>query len=99
MRRRLGGLAILLLLAGCARPATQTTTLRFWGMGREGEVVSELVPEFERRHPGIRVEVQQIPWSAAHEKLLTGFVGRSMPDLFQLGNTDHNTSWTVPGSS
>jgi multiple sugar transport system substrate-binding protein len=33
------------------------------------------------------VEVQQIPWSAAHEKLLTAFVGRSTPDLAQLGNT------------
>jgi multiple sugar transport system substrate-binding protein len=84
---RAAGLALLLFLAGCAPKADDTITLRFWGMGREGEVVSELVPEFQRRHPGIRVEVQQIPWSAAHEKLLTGFVGRSMPDLFQLGNT------------
>jgi multiple sugar transport system substrate-binding protein len=50
-------------------------------------VVRELVPEFERRHPGIRVEVQQIPWTAAHEKLLTAFVGRSTPDAAQLGNT------------
>jgi multiple sugar transport system substrate-binding protein len=56
-------------------------------MGREGEVVAELVPEFERTHPGIRVEVQQLPWSAAHEKLLTAFAGDSTPDLCQLGNT------------
>ena len=47
----------------------------------------DLVPEFERTHPGIRVIVQQIPWTAAHEKLLTGFVGGSPPDLAQLGNT------------
>jgi multiple sugar transport system substrate-binding protein len=56
-------------------------------MGREGEVVRDLVPDFEREHPGIRVEVQQIPWSAAHEKLLTAYVGRSVPDVCQLGNT------------
>ena len=56
-------------------------------MGREGEVVASLLPEFERTHPGIRVEVQQIPWSAAHEKLLTAFAGDSTPDLCQLGNT------------
>jgi multiple sugar transport system substrate-binding protein len=55
-------------------------------MGREGEVVQELLPEFERE-TGIRVEVQQIPWSAAHEKLLTAHVGRSTPDVSQLGNT------------
>ncbi|HEX7880090.1 MAG TPA: sugar ABC transporter substrate-binding protein [Candidatus Eisenbacteria bacterium] len=87
MTRGPAALAFLLLLAGCASKPDRTVTLRFWGMGREGEVVSELVPEFERRHPGVRIEVQQIPWSAAHEKLLTGYVGRSMPDLFQLGNT------------
>jgi multiple sugar transport system substrate-binding protein len=56
-------------------------------MGREGEVVAELVPQFERTHPGIRVVVQQLPWSAAHEKLLTAFAGDSTPDLCQLGNT------------
>ncbi len=61
--------------------------MKFWGLGREGEVVRELVPDFERAHPGIRVIVQQIPWTAAHEKLLTGFVGGSPPDLAQLGNT------------
>ena len=56
-------------------------------MGQEGEQVKALLPEFERRHPGIRVRVQQIPWSAAHEKLLTAYAGDSMPDAFQLGNT------------
>ena len=56
-------------------------------MGREGEVVSQLLPEFEKEHPGIKVEVQQIPWSAAHEKLLTAYVGDATPDIAMLGNT------------
>lgn len=56
-------------------------------MGREGEVVSELLPAFYREHPSIKVQVQQIPWSAAHEKLLTGFVGDANPDIAMLGNT------------
>ncbi|HEX7183324.1 MAG TPA: sugar ABC transporter substrate-binding protein [Thermoanaerobaculia bacterium] len=67
--------------------ADARTTVRFWAFGREGEVVRELVPDFEKRHPGIRVEVQQIPWTAAHEKLLTAFVGDATPDAAQLGNT------------
>ncbi len=56
-------------------------------MGREGEVVTELLPEFERTHPGIKVVVQQLPWTAAHEKLLTAFAGDATPDVAQLGNT------------
>ena len=86
---RHGKLILLaLLLAGCARGgADQRTTVRFWAFGREGEEVRKLVPEFERLHPDIRVEVQQVPWSAAHEKLLTAFVGDATPDAAQLGNT------------
>ncbi|MFL6292495.1 MAG: sugar ABC transporter substrate-binding protein, partial [Thermoanaerobaculia bacterium] len=79
---------LALLLAACGRGgADPRTTVRFWAFGREGEVVRELVPEFERRHPEIRVEVQQVPWTAAHEKLLTAFVGDATPDAAQLGNT------------
>ncbi len=74
-----------LLLAGCAKdPASEP--VRFWAMGREAEVVAELVPEFERQ-TGIRVQIQQIPWSAAHEKLLTAFAADALPDVCQLGNT------------
>ncbi|MFY9551201.1 MAG: sugar ABC transporter substrate-binding protein [Thermoanaerobaculia bacterium] len=81
--------ALLLAAAACAPGSAGETerVIRFWGLGREGEVVKELMPEFERENPGIRVVVQQVPWTAAHEKLLTGFVGGSPPDLAQLGNT------------
>lgn len=74
-------------LTGCGTRESEPTTLNFWAMGSEGERVQALLPEFERRHPGIRVRVQQIPWSAAHEKLLTAHVGGTLPDVFQLGNT------------
>lgn len=80
-------LALAATLGGCARGDDGETTLRFWAMGREGEVVRELVRDFELENPGVRVDVQQIPWSAAHEKLLTAHVGRSTPDVAQLGNT------------
>ncbi len=79
--------ALLLTLAGCTPRAGAPVTLRFWAMGREGEVVQELVRDFERENPGVRVQIQQIPWIAAHEKLLTAHVGGSTPDLAQLGNT------------
>lgn len=73
-------------LTGCAREGG-ATTLRFWAMGRESEVVAELMPGFEREHPGVRVKVEQLPWTAAHEKLLTAFAGDATPDLAQVGNT------------
>jgi multiple sugar transport system substrate-binding protein len=83
--------ALLAALAGalsCA-PARGDgrVTLRFWAMGAEGEKVQALVRDFEREHRGVHVELQQIPWTAAHEKLLTAHVGGSTPDVAQLGNT------------
>jgi multiple sugar transport system substrate-binding protein len=72
---------------GCRPTPHATTVLRFWGMGREGEVVRELLPGFELTHPNIHVDVQQLPWTAAHQKLLTAFAGDALPDVAQLGNT------------
>ena len=79
--------ALLSALAACSAAREDRVTVRFWGLGREGEVVRDLVPDFERRNPGVHLVVQQIPWTSAHEKLLTAFVGRATPDLAQLGNT------------
>ncbi|HUF07903.1 MAG TPA: sugar ABC transporter substrate-binding protein [Rhodothermales bacterium] len=80
-------LLTLLILTGCGAASEETVVIDFWGLGVEGETVKQLVPEFERENPGIRVRVQQIPWRAAHEKLLTAFVGEGTPDVCQLGNT------------
>ncbi|MCI0707473.1 MAG: sugar ABC transporter substrate-binding protein [Ignavibacteriae bacterium] len=74
------------ILAGCAQNETETR-ITFWAMGNEGEHVQKLIPQFEKEHPGIKVKVQQIPWTAAHEKLLTAYAGNSLPDVCQLGNT------------
>jgi multiple sugar transport system substrate-binding protein len=85
---RMGALpSVMLLLASCGRGTSEGTVIRFWALGAEGDNIRQLLPEFERRYPGITVKVQSLPWTAAHEKLLTSYAGNSMPDLFQLGNT------------
>jgi len=83
-------IAIVLLcvmVAACSDRASDVTLIKFWTIGREGEVVQELLKDFEREHPKIHVVVQQMPLTAAHEKLLTAFAGDALPDLSQLGNT------------
>lgn len=80
-------IALALFSLTCANRRSTTTTIEFWGLGREGEVVVELLPQFHRENPDIHVDVQQIPWTAAHEKILTAHVGNSFPDVAQIGNT------------
>ena len=84
---RIVAFIVLLLLAGCGDGEDGREVVRFWALGREGEVVAQLIPEFERLNPGIRVEVQQGPWLSAHEKLLTAFAGDATPDVAQLGSS------------
>ena len=62
-------------------------TLEVWAIGSEGDILRQMLGDLHRRHPDLRVVVQQIPWNAAHEKLLTAFAGQTTPDLCQLGNT------------
>jgi len=89
LARAAASLAVLLilLLTACTSKQDDRTVVRFWAMGFEGEMVRQLIPDFERANPDIRVEVQQLPVTAAHEKLLTAFAGDGLPDVCGLGNT------------
>ena len=78
---------LALLCTTCSLRSDHRQVLKFWGLGAEGELVGQMIPEFERRNPDIKVELQQIPFTAAHEKMLTAYVGESTPDVAQLGNT------------
>jgi multiple sugar transport system substrate-binding protein len=84
-RRGILGGGCATALAGCAR--ADPNVIHFWAMGNEATSAPRLTPEFERRNPGLHVAVQALPWTAAHEKLLTAYAGHALPDVAQLGNT------------
>ncbi|MDK2864874.1 MAG: multiple sugar transport system substrate-binding protein [Thermotogota bacterium] len=65
--------------------------LQIWAMGEEAKNLNVMVEKFMRENPGVKVEVQAIPWSAAYDKLLTGIAGMQLPDLAQMG-----TTWMAP---
>ena len=71
------------LLAGCG--AADADRLSWWGMGAQGENAPKLLPAFEAE-TGIGVEVQSLPWTGVHEKLLSANVGGSLPDVMLLAN-------------
>lgn len=78
---------LFLFFVACSNNNESQRIIKFWAMGAEAEYVIKLVPEFERLNPGIKVKVQQIPWTAAQEKLVTAFASDNTPDACQLGNT------------
>lgn len=83
-RRTLLGLGAGIALGGCATSAPRLT---WWALGTLGENAPVLLPAFHAA-TGIAVDVQALPWTGAHEKLLTGFAGNSLPDVMML-----NSAW------
>ncbi|MBL7025816.1 MAG: sugar ABC transporter substrate-binding protein [Candidatus Marinimicrobia bacterium] len=78
----------LVLVSSCSNSGdAKIINLDFWAFGAEGNSVRQFVAGFEAENPGVHVVVQNIPWTAAHEKLLTAYAGNSLPDICQLGNT------------
>lgn len=81
-RRAVLGGAAAAALAGCAG-RRDPGVLSFWAIDVEGENSHVLLPSFTRA-TGVPVDLQWLAWTAAQEKLLTAFVGGSLPDVFMV---------------
>ncbi|WP_028595642.1 sugar ABC transporter substrate-binding protein [Paenibacillus assamensis] len=98
MKRKslLAALTVLLMfsvaLVGCSGGSKETAdgekVLKVWAMGGEGQKLPELVKQYEQQNPGVKIDVQAIPWGNAHDKLMTAVASKSGPDVIQMG-----TSW------
>ncbi|CAM3554474.1 MULTISPECIES: sugar ABC transporter substrate-binding protein [Paenibacillus] len=76
------------VLAGCSKGADGGSggkELKVWLMGDETD--DTLIKEYEEKNPGVKVSVQSIPWSSAHDKLLTAVASKNGPDVVQMGTT------------
>ncbi len=73
-----------LTLTGCVRPDRPTITLRFWHgfTGKDGEVMLELVRNFNRENPDITVTVQRMPWGTYYNKLFVAGLADRAPEVF-----------------
>lgn len=65
-------------LAACAAGDGRRVSL--WAMDVEGANAKDLLPAFEAAS-GLEVDLQPLPWTAAHQKLLTAFAGGNLPDV------------------
>ncbi len=73
------------LAAGGCGPRADPAAVRFWAMSYQGDYAPHLTTAFTAR-TGLTVDVQSLPWTAAHEKLLTAFAGGGLPDVLMLPN-------------
>ncbi len=85
MTGALAALPLASLLTGCG--ARGDAALTVWAMGNEAASLPELLKTIDWPAGAPPITIQPLPWTAAHEKLLTGFAGGSLPTVGQVGNS------------
>ena len=98
-----GGVLVALALTGCGRADTAggdveagaaiddspaTGTINVWAMGTEGELLPDLVAEFEEQNPDADVKVTAVPWQDYAKKIETAVASGSTPDATMIGSSD-----------
>ena len=87
--------ALPMLAAACgSNPNTGASvngpvTLQVWANGDEGDklATSQALASFTKANPSVTIKVTPLPWSTAHDKLITSIAGRATPDVAMIGTT------------
>ena len=82
MTRFVWALALVASLAGC-KPKDKAThiTLSSWGDTKEAIILQDLCRMFEQSNPGLKVDLQRVPYGEYNSKLLTEFSAGMVPDV------------------
>jgi len=76
-------------LTGCAKQSSGTKIkVSSWGDVQENAILVKLVKDFEKKNPGIKVDLQRIPFAEYVTKLLTQIAAGLAPDVIfvEVGN-------------
>jgi multiple sugar transport system substrate-binding protein len=81
---------LFLLSLQCAKKDNEEkiiiTWWQFWTDPNVKPKIDELISEFEKENPKIKVEITDLTWSDGHEKIVIAFSSNSAPDVIELGS-------------
>lgn len=81
---------LIIMFAGCDGDkdgdAIHLSFWQFWTSPDVKPVVERLVANYERAHPGIKIDLVDLTWSDGHEKIVVAFSTGSGPDIVELGS-------------
>ena len=105
--RRWVSLLVGALLLACGGGQKAPKGLVIWESynDEEHQVFMEIVRDFEKAHPGVKVEVQRIPFTGMENKLLTALATRTTPDIarvdyaFVAKLAEKNALYAIPDSA
>jgi multiple sugar transport system substrate-binding protein len=79
-------LALALLAGGCGRSAGTKRTVVFWQFSPL-TAIQPVLDRFNREHPDIVVQVEQLTWQSGREKIVAAIAAGRPPDLCEIGST------------
>ncbi|HJT25541.1 MAG TPA: sugar ABC transporter substrate-binding protein, partial [bacterium] len=76
-------LAVVLTLSlyGCSSNSGTVIHISSWGTPEENQILSDLITDYNKAHPGITVQLDRIPFNEYVTKLLTQVAGGEAPDV------------------
>lgn len=61
--------------------------LHFWQFSIDDAQSKEIIQRFEKKHPHIKIQMQQLSWDYGHDKIVTSLIAGNAPDIFEIGST------------
>ncbi len=87
--RKVWILVLALTVLGCAkRDQNLHLTLSSWGDIQEAALLGQVCRMFEERNPGLKVDLQRVPYNEYTAKLMTQFTTGLAPDVIFVGSND-----------
>ncbi|MCK4427156.1 MAG: extracellular solute-binding protein, partial [candidate division Zixibacteria bacterium] len=82
-------LLIFLIFLSCGKKQDDFITLNWWQFWTNPEVkptILELIQQFEKENPNVKVNLTDLTWSDGHEKIVVAFGSGTAPDVLELGS-------------
>ena len=78
----------LLILASCVKEPSDAPTLSLssWGDLKEAAILGELCRAFEAENPGVKVQLQRVPYGEYGSKIMSQFTAGVAPDVLFIGS-------------
>ena len=77
------------LILTCSKKENSKIVLDFWQFWTDPQVkptLLEIIGDFEKENPGIKVKLTDLTWSEGHDKIVVAFASGSTPDVLELGS-------------
>ncbi len=77
------------MMLSCGKSSSGKTVVTFWQFWTNPEVkptVQQMIGEFERAHPQVKVQLGDLTWADGHEKIAIALAAGGGPDVIELGS-------------